>query len=243
MDRKINWVTAAALTGLACAAAHGGTKEMMRYTVRKVAAAEVTEMDFSRAEAGRIGSVRPESSDHRPEVSFRVLHDGANLYVRFDVKDRYVRSVQKAYQDPVCTDSCVEFFVRPKAGKGYFNFEVNAGGTMLLYFVEDPTRTKTGLAKFTPVPETWGKRVEIRSSLPPVVDPEIAEPVTWHLFYKVPMALFEAFVGDVDKGGAVWRANFFKCGDKTSHPHWLSWSPVPELNFHLPDSFGELVLE
>ena len=40
--------------------------------------------------------------------------------------------------------------------------------------------------------------------------------------------------------GATWRANFYKCGDETSHPHWLSWSPVKELNFHAPDDFGEL---
>jgi len=232
-----------ALACLVGALAQGEEKAMMRYAVRRVAATALAEADFSRAEVGRIGQVRPESSEHRPEVTFRVLHDGANLYVRFDVKDRYVRSVQTAYQAPVCTDSCVEFFVQPKAAKGYFNFEVNAGGTLLLSYVEDPTRTAKGLAKFTPVPEAWGRRVEIRSSLPPVVEPEIAAPVTWHVCYKLPMALFEEFVGEVEKGGEVWRANFYKCGDKTSHPHWLAWSPVTALNFHLPDCFGELALE
>ena len=216
---------------------------MMTYTVRKCAAAGLEKVDFAQAEAGRVGLVRPESTDHRPEVTFRVLHDGTHLYVRFDVKDRYVRSVQTAYQAPVCTDSCVEFFVQPKAGKGYFNFEVNAGGTLLLYYVEDPTRTAKGLAKFTPVPEAWGRRVLIRSSLPAVVDPERAEPLDWQVCYQVPFALFEAFVGEVGKSGAVWRANFYKCGDKTSHPHWLSWSPVSALNFHLPGCFGELALE
>ena len=29
---------------------------------------------------------------------------------------------------------------------------------------------------------------------------------------------------------AVWRVNFYKCADDTSHPHWLTWSPV-----ELPD--------
>ena len=233
----------AALAGLTVAAAPAEGQGMMTYTVRKCAETGLEQVDFAQAEAGRVGLVRPESSDHRPEVAFRVLHDGTRLYVRFDVKDRYVRSVQTAYQAPVCTDSCVEFFVQPKAGKGYFNFEVNAGGTLLLYYVEDPARTAKGLAKFTPVPEAWGRRVEIRPSLPPVVDPERAEPLAWHVSYKVPFALFEAFAGEVGKGGAVWRANFYKCGDKTSHPHWLSWSPVTALNFHLPACFGELALE
>ena len=216
---------------------------MMRYTVRRVGAAELASADFSKAETGRISHVRPESSDHRPDVSFRVQHDGTNLYVRFDVNDRYVRSVQTAYQSPVCTDSCVEFFVQPKEGKGYFNFEVNAGGALLLFYVEDPTRTPDGFAAFTRVPESWGRRVEIRSSLPQVVEPEIAGPLAWRVCYKVPLALFEAFAGEVGRSGSVWRANFYKCGDKTSHPHWLAWSPVTALNFHMPACFGELCLE
>ena len=215
---------------------------MMRYTARRIPAA-AEEVDFSLAEEGRIAQVRPESTEHRPETSFRVLHDGVSLHVRFDVKDRYVRSVQTDYQAPVCTDSCVEFFVQPKASLGYFNFEVNAGGTLLLYYVEDPERTATGLKRATPVPEEWGRRVVIRSSLPAAVDPEVAEPLAWHVSYQVPLALFERYVGAVARDGAVWRANFYKCGDQTSHPHWLAWSPVSALNFHLPACFGELVLQ
>jgi len=144
---------------------------MMRYTARRIPAAALEAVDFSMAEEGRIAQARPESTEHRPETAFRVLHDGANLYVRFDVKDRYVRSVQTAYQAPVCTDSCVEFFVQPKAGFGYFNFEVNAGGALLLYYVEDPERTATGLKRSTPVAEEWGRRVTVRTSLPAVVEP------------------------------------------------------------------------
>ena len=34
--------------------------------------------------------------------------------------------------------------------------------------------------------------------------------------------------------GDRWRANFYKCGDETSHPHWASWSPVGRLDFHRP---------
>jgi len=224
--------------------AYGETQKMMRYTVKRVPAAALEQVAFDKAEVGRIEHVRPESSEHRPETAFRVVHDGTNLYVRFDVKDRYVRSVQTAYQASVCKDSCVEFFVKPRADKeGYFNFEVNAGGTLLLYYVEDHTRTETGLKRFTPVPEEWGRRVEIRSSLPRVVEPELAQPTVWQMRMKVPLALFEAFVGELPPAGTAWRANFYKCGDETSHPHWVAWSPVPELNFHLPDAFGELVLE
>ena len=40
------------------------------------------------------------------------------------------------------------------------------------------------------------------------------------------------------------RANFYKCGDKTAHPHFLSWNPVvsSKPDFHRPECFGELIL-
>ena len=41
-------------------------------------------------------------------------------------------------------------------------------------------------------------------------------------------------------GCQAWRGNLYKCGDRTSHPHWAAWSPVDELNFHLPRCFGTL---
>ncbi|MDD3966848.1 MAG: carbohydrate-binding family 9-like protein [Candidatus Marinimicrobia bacterium] len=40
--------------------------------------------------------------------------------------------------------------------------------------------------------------------------------------------------------GSRWRANFYKCGDKTSHPHWGSWQALDILIFHQPESFGIL---
>ena len=40
------------------------------------------------------------------------------------------------------------------------------------------------------------------------------------------------------------RGNFYKCGDKTAHPHYLSWNPIktPKPDFHRPEFFGELLI-
>ena len=42
--------------------------------------------------------------------------------------------------------------------------------------------------------------------------------------------------------GVTWRANFYKCADHTSHPHWLSWSVIGsgKFEFHVPEYFGTL---
>jgi len=38
------------------------------------------------------------------------------------------------------------------------------------------------------------------------------------------------------------KANFFKCGDDTQQPHFLSWQPIdtPRPDFHRPEFFGFL---
>lgn len=185
----------------------------------------------------------PRGSDHRPGVRARLWHDSdRNLLLRFEVEDRYVRSVCRAYQDPVCTDSCVEFFVQPKPDRGYLNFEMNAGGTLLLHHVTDPTTGPHGFRGCEPVPWELGRKVRIASSLPAVVDPEITEPVTWWLEAVIPVEILETFVGPLGPlSGHSWRANFYKCGDRTSHPHWAMWSPIGEvLSFHQPAFFGQL---
>ena len=59
----------------------------------------------------------------------------------------------------------------------------------------------------------------------------------------IPFAIIEKYASLKKPGqGVKWKANFYKCGDKTSHPHWLTWSVVenPKPNFHLPQYFGTL---
>lgn len=83
---------------------------------------------------------RPEGSGHRPETRFRLQYDREGLYGLFSVRDRFVRCVARKFQDPVCRDSCVEFFVRPAHGRGYVNFEFSAAGVLLAQHVADCRR-------------------------------------------------------------------------------------------------------
>jgi len=204
---------------------------------------------WAAAEPVFVDHFHPSSSDHRPKTEVKILYNSAYLYVFFRVHDRYVRAVAEGFQGPVWADSCAEAFLRPRENGGYFNFEMNCGGTLLLYYIEDPRRTEEGFAKFTPVAAEKVAGMRIYHSLPSRVDPEIEEPVEWRLEYSIPLAVFEAYLGEaVDPSGhpagGRWRGNFYKCGDQTSHPHWASWSPIgEELNFHCPEHFGTLEFE
>ena len=182
----------------------------------------------------------PKSSRHRPKTRVKLLYDAEHLYVLFRVRDRYVLAVHSQYQDPVCEDSCVELFLQPKPDQGYFNFEMSCIGTLLLYYIEDPTRTKDGFAGFRPVNVHLADEIKRFHSLDGPIDPEIQRHTTWYLEYSIPLSLLEVYCGPLnDPAGQCWRGNLFKCADKSSHPHWASWSPIGgELNFHTPRFFG-----
>lgn len=196
---------------------------------------------WSRAETLELIHFRPEGTDHRPETAVRLLHCPDGIFCIFKVKDRYVRSMHTEYLSPVYKDSCVEFFVKPKQNRGYFNFEFNCGGALLCSYIVDPTRTAEGFRDFVKLSEEDGKQVKIGHSMFEIVEPEITAQVTWFLEFFVPFSLLEKYVGLLGKvSGQSWYANFYKCGDETSHPHWASWTPLPEKNFHAPDSFGRI---
>ncbi len=194
---------------------------------------------WAHAETLGINCFHPRGSDHKPGVQARLLYDTDAIYVLFKVSDQYIRSVATQPQDSVCQDSCVEFFFKPKIDKGYLNVEVNCGGTFLCYYIEDHRRSAKGFEKSTPVDVAWLNQIRCYHSLPAVVEPELKAPCEWTLEYALPIPLIEAYTGPLGPlAGQTWQANFYKCGDKTSHPHWGSWAPIgEELNFHKPDKF------
>ena len=196
------------------------------------------------AETAELRSFRPEGSSHRPRTSLRLLHNGRGLRGIYQVNDQFVRSIRTSYMDEVWKDSCVEIFLQPGPDAGYFNLEMNAGGAHLCCYIQDPERVPGGFKKFTRLPSEIGQRIEVRSSLPKVVDPEIAEPVTWQLNFFAPFDVLEHYAGPLEEvRGQRWRGNFYKCGDDGSHPHWGSWAPVDVFNFHTPRCFGMLYFE
>ncbi len=197
--------------------------------------------EWSSIDAVSINIFRPESTAY-PHVSCKMLHDGSSMAGFFEVGDRFVRSVQTEHNASVCTDSCVEFFFAPLPDAGYFNFEINAGGTLHCSHILDHTRTPDGFGKMRKMTAEECSCIDIKSSLPPVIEPEITENTKWHLRFCIPFEFFDRAL-DIhwEAAASHCRANFFKCGDKTSHPHWASWTELPKTNFHLPECFGELI--
>ena len=133
---------------------------------------------------------------HRPHTRVKVLYDSDYLALLWCVDDAYVRAQYTTFQDGTCRDSCCEFFVAPHADSHdstpFFNFETNAGGTMLLY-----NCTRTDARGNVPLSEEDGATILMKSSLRPDpgtdapwgagrrIEPELTGPTTWCIEYHV----------------------------------------------------------
>ena len=183
-----------------------------------------------------------ERPEHLPRTQAKLAYDDEAVYVIFRVEDQYVRAVAGKHQEAVCRDSCVEFFFTPGTDvrKGYFNLEMNCGGTMLLHF-------QTGPRQGQPIAPADIERIQVAATLPRIVDPEKVGPTVWAVEYRFPLDILPKYLPEavMPGPGVTWRANFFKCADQTSRPHWLTWSFVdrPRPDFHVPECFGTLAFQ
>lgn len=182
----------------------------------------------------------PTQSDHLPRTEAKLQYDPENLYVIFRVPDRYVRAAATDIHGEVWKDSCVEFFFAPYSGEGnsYLNLEVNCCGVPLMQHHDGP---RTGSC-FLDTGQC--QAIEIASSMKGPINDEITEPVIWTLEYRLPYKIL-THCPEFEKPacGVCWRANFYKCADNSSHPHWMTWSPIREdqPDFHRPEYFGQLI--
>jgi hypothetical protein len=200
---------------------------------------------WAEAETLSITSYHPRSTAHRPRVAARLLHDGRTIAGMFRVEDRNVLARATAYQAPTHEDSCVEFFAMPRTSAGYFNFEWNAIGTLRLWYIDRPRRADGSFESYIPVPQETAREIAVHASLSKPIFEEEPGPLLWTVSFRIPRALFETFVGPLgDLRGQTWRANFYKCADASSCPHWGAWSDIgARLDFHQPARFGEIVFE
>jgi len=183
-------------------------------------------------------------SDHRPQTMVKLVYDDRGVYALFQAADKYVKCVNTNFQSATCDDSCVEFFIRPKPSAGpeqggYFNFEINCGGAVKCRYTKiDKNDRKISTH---PIDRQDRDSLKVFHSLPATVDPEIEKETVWTIGLFAPFEFLERYVGPLgDRGGQQWRVNFYKCGNKTSHPHYGAWAPVDVPDFHTPRCFGTL---
>ncbi len=200
------------------------------------------EPEWQKAETLTIDNYMGDKPEHFPCARARLLYDENNLYVIFRVEDNYVRAAAQHHFEQVCRDSCAEFFFTPNddINTGYFNFEINCGGKALVYH-QTARAENTRQLQLDDI-----EKLKINHSCPTIIEAEITEPTAWTISYKIPFDMLRGYtVVQQPAPGVKWMGNFYKCGDETSHPHWLTWNVIdlPKPDFHRPEFFGILEFE
>ena len=175
----------------------------------------------------------PEAFPYAPIVAGRIGRSRDALLVSWRVSglDLTVRNTQDG--GTIWEDSCCELFLQAPGNEAYYNIEVNAAGILLV-----GRGTGRGDRVLLP-PETMARIVRKAEVKAPV---DIADELkTWSLTLIIP---FEVIGLDPERLPDRLRGNIYKCGDKTAHPHFLSWAPVgtPSPDFHRPEFFGTFLL-
>ncbi len=157
--------------------------------------------------------------------------DEAALYVRMTAREENIRAQLSGPLQSVCHDSCLEFFFSPESDSRYFNFEFNPNTALYLGFGSDR------YSRFRITDESEAKRFAPKAAF---------TDGGWEICYKIPLEFIREIYPNFQlKSGLCLTANFYKCGDSTVQPHYLSWNPVetPTPDFHRPEHFGRLILE
>jgi hypothetical protein len=174
---------------------------------------------------------------YKPESRFNIAYGDREIFLKYYIKETYVKAEKSEPNQMVCEDSCVEFFVSPSGDGIYYNIEFNPIGTCLLGSGtnrKDSTRAPVGVID----------RIRRRGSLGTTPFAERKGEFFWTIIVAIPYEVFFRHKIKTVKGKS-FRANFYKCGDMLTQPHYLTWNPVGTENpdFHQPDFFGLLKFE
>ena len=164
------------------------------------------------------------------EAKAQACHDGENLYVRMEAKEKNIRATLTGPLEQVCSDSCLEFFFAPLADdKRYFNFEWNLLGALYLGFgAERNTRVR-----------------QIVKDVNELFAPNCFKTADgWGVEFVIPASYIQLYMPEFKLEGEA-ACNFYKCGDKTDVKHYLAWAPLSseKPDYHRRGDFGRLIFE
>lgn len=183
-----------------------------------------------------IGCVNwPHVHSYCPQAEFSIAHSCNYLFISFHVVGEDLRAVNSANLSPVAQDSCVEFFMQVPGSPEYWNFEFNCIGTVnASHRIERPNAIRLNdeqIASILRYSTCGNTTFEEHKGIH-----------EWNLIVAIPLTL----VGiDFNNLPQHIMANVYKCGDATSHPHYVSLFPIntERPNFHQPQYFGPMILE
>ena len=181
-----------------------------------------------------IDTINWKGYDYKPEVTLAIAYSDHEIFMKYYITENYFKAEKTDSNQMVCEDSCVEFFVSPASDGIYYNMEFNGIGTCLLGSGNDRATSQRVS------PEIISKIRRITSVGKEPVS-EITGEYRWTITIAVPFEVFFRHKITSLKGKS-FRANFYKCGDNLTVPHYVTWNPVgtEKPDYHQPEYFGVL---
>jgi hypothetical protein len=172
--------------------------------------------------------------DYKPEVSFTIAYSRNEIFLKFYVTENHFKAEKTESNQEVYEDSCVEFFVMPEDDEIYYNLEFNGIGTCLL-------GSGTGRADNKRADTEVISQIRRLCSAGRYPVKEKEGEYFWTITIAIPVGIFYNH-SITELKGKRFRANFYKCGDKLTVPHYVTWNPVrtEKPDFHQPEYFGSL---
>lgn len=173
------------------------------------------------------------TNEYRPITAAKMAVCDDSLLVFMDSSETGIRAEERGCSGKVHTDSCMEFFLMPdpENSNQYLNWEFNPAGAMCLGI---------GTCRYDRHAIQDDNYLDLFQVKP------LIHANGWSIEYRISFVFLRSCFASLDlKPGYAMRGNFYKCGDKTIHPHFACWSPIdlPKPDFHCPGFFGVLSLE
>lgn len=204
---------------------------MRQYTVKRFAS--YNDVDWTKVPVAPIDVYRW-LKDYTPECGAQVVMiDGFGFVAHLFCFESNPMAKRTEFFSDVWCDSCLEFFASFDNTKtDYVNVEMNSVSTSHIAF----GKSRYGRVKLTDITE---KPFYVRS---------VVREGKWSATAFIPFSDLEKIFGidkSLFKSGYSFRGNFYKCGDETPIEHYGVWNDIEldEADYHVPDYFGELIIE
>jgi hypothetical protein len=179
-----------------------------------------------------IDAINWQEFPYKPIAAVDAARSSNMLYLHYFVRGLSLRAMAAQDGQYVHPDSCVEFFMRAAHSMRYTNFEFNCIGTCL---------AARGDNRHDRMPFTAEEYAMIKrhSTINHEAFAEKHGIYQWELTAAIP---FELMGMEAARLPEKFYGNFYKCADQTSHPHYVTWNPIPlpSPDYHCPMHFGEI---
>ncbi|MCK5730224.1 MAG: hypothetical protein KAH68_04065 [Draconibacterium sp.] len=205
-------------------------------TDKKVTLSEADQLLEKQTDLNAIDIINWSEFPYRPDLKFRIAHNKNEIWLKYYVTEKNILAKATLTNGDVYKDSTVEFFISID-NKNYYNFEFNCIGT--IHLAHGAGRGKRNL-----INSDIAEKIEIKSSLGNQPFEEKSGNFIWEMMIRIPVECF-VFDNITSLHELKATANFYKCGDETSEPHFVTWKPIGTKNpdYHQPEFFREVYFD